>query len=174
MTAWASHQFKPNHKVELGTLASNEDTVIITLNHAICDGKYIAGVSHHIGDPPKTIDSYLQITFDEEFVNELKYRSQFPQSFYQNDHDNVIFSNFGKKKCKNELLHDCIYDTQAFSIYDKKKKVCKNLTSAIVTGFTFAMASLNEDQSISNVGGSMACNMRGILQEKKVHLIANG
>lgn len=61
MTAWASHQFRPNHKVELGTLASNEDTVIITLNHAICDGKYIAGVSHHIGDPRKTIDSYLLI-----------------------------------------------------------------------------------------------------------------
>lgn len=94
-------------------------------------------------------------------------------SFYQNDPNNVIFTNFGKKKCNNELLHDCVYDTQTFSIYDKKKKVCKNLTSAIVTGFTLAMSALNEDQSISHVGGSMACNMCGILQDKKEHHIAN-
>lgn len=67
ITAWTSHKFKPNHNVELGTLAANDDTVIISLNHAICDGKYIAGISHHIGDPPKTIDSYFPITFDEEF-----------------------------------------------------------------------------------------------------------
>lgn len=47
MAAWAAENYKPNQKVELGILSSNNDTVIITLNHAICDGKYIAGIAHH-------------------------------------------------------------------------------------------------------------------------------
>lgn len=173
MTAWAAEKFLPNHNVELGTLASNDDTVIITLNHAICDGKFIAGIAHHVGDSQKNLDSYLPITFDEEFSNELKYRSQFPPKFYQNDSNNVLFSKFGKQKCNNELLHECIYDTSSFSIYDKKKKVCKNLTSAIVAGFTLSVASLNQEEAVFHVGGSMACNMRGILNDKKTHRVPN-
>lgn len=85
----------------------------------------------------------------------------------------MIFTNFGKNKCNHELLHDCIYDTKSFSIYDKQKKTCKNLTSAIITGFSLSVASLNQEEAISHVGGSMAANMRGVLRDKKDDNISN-
>lgn len=66
MNQWASTKYLPNFNQEMGTISFNDDTVIININHAICDGKYIVGVAHHIGDPPmKPTNNYFPITIDE-------------------------------------------------------------------------------------------------------------
>ncbi|KAK8845194.1 hypothetical protein M9Y10_021376 [Tritrichomonas musculus] len=43
MKEWATSQFLPDISKELATLASNDDAVIISINHAVCDRKDIAG-----------------------------------------------------------------------------------------------------------------------------------
>lgn len=83
----------------MGTISFNDDTVIININHAICDGKYIVGVAHHIGDIlMKPTNNYIPITIDEEFKSEVKGRLQKPPIFFRNDKNNTIFHGFGMKK----------------------------------------------------------------------------
>ena len=174
MTSWASTKYLPNFKHEMGTISCNDDTIILNLNHAICDGKYIAGVAHHIGDPlVKPTNSYFPITLDEEFKSEVEERLTKPPSFFRNDKNNTIFHDFGMEKTPTELLYDEFYDTKTFSNYDSKKKICKNLTSAIVTGYCLSAMALQGDTEITHIGGSMACDMRNELRNKKINHIEN-
>lgn len=174
MTSWASKKYLPNFNREMGTISSNDDTIILNLNHAICDGKYIVGVAEHIGDSPKKpINSYFPITLDEEFASEVKERLQKPPQFFRNDKNNTIFHGFGMKKTPTELLYDGIYDTKTMSNYDPQKKICKNLTSAIVTGYSLSAMALQGDTELSHIGGSMACDMRNELRNKKINNIEN-
>lgn len=99
LTEWAAFHYMPNFQQELGTIASNDDTIILNVNHCVSDGKYIAGVAHHIGDKPQTItDSYMPITFDEEFAEELKERSKSPPKSFSSNPNNTIFTKLGMKK----------------------------------------------------------------------------
>lgn len=174
MTAWASTKYLPNVNREIGTIAANEDTIILNINHALCDGKYIVGVAEHIGDPPKKLnDSYFPTTLDEEFSAEVKERLQKPPIFFRNDKNNTIFHGFGMKKTPVELLYDEFYDTKTLSNYDPKKKLCKNLTSAIVTGYSLSAMALQGDKELTHIGGSMACDMRNELKNKKLNHIEN-
>lgn len=173
MTSYAMTEYLPNFKREMGTISCNEDTIILNLNHAICDGKYIAGVARHIDDPPKKIDSYFPITFDEEFPLEIKERLQKPPVFYRNDKNLTIFNKFGMKSKPTELLYDDIYDTKSFINYSHQTKLCTNLTPAIVTGYSLALMSLQGEKELTHLGGSMACDLRNELKYKKLHKIEN-
>lgn len=174
MTEWASTKYLPNVNSEIGTIASNEDMNILNINHAICDGKYIVGVAEHIGDSPKSLSgSYFPTTLDEEFSVEVKERLQNPPKFFRNDKNNTIFHGFGMKKTPTELLYDEFYDTKTISNYDPNKKLCKNLTSAIVTGYSLSAMALQGDKELTHIGGSMACYLRNELRNHKSVLDTN-
>lgn len=174
MTEWAAYKYIPNIYQELGTIAANDDTIILHLNHPVSDGKYIAGLCRHIGDKPVKIkDSYFPITFDEEFTEEIKERLKKPPKFFQNDVNYTKFKNFGMKKISKELLFDDIYDTKSFSNYNPIKKTCHNLTAAIVTGYSLSLSALDNQSTVFHLGGSMSSNMRNILREKKLNHIPN-
>lgn len=173
MTSFAMTEYLPNFKNEMGTISYNDDTIILNLNHAVCDGKYIAGVASHINDPPKKLDSYFPITFDEEFSSEIKERLQKPPIFYRNDKNLTIFNKFGLTKTPTELLYDEIYDTKSFSNYNPRTKLCQNLTPAIVTGYSLSLMGLQGEKELTHLGGSMACDLRNELRTKKLNHIEN-
>ena len=78
----ATAKFLPDISKELATLSSNDDTVIININHAVCDGKYIVGIVEHLFDKPKNPnDHYFPITLEEEFSEEIKERNKKPNFF---------------------------------------------------------------------------------------------
>lgn len=153
MSSYATTKYLPNFKHEMATIACNDDTIILNLNHAVCDGKYIAWVAEHINDPPQKMDSYFPTTFDEEFSIEIKERLKKPPVFYRNDKNLTIFNKFGMKNKPTELLYDEIYDTKMFSNYNKKTKLCKNLTSAIVTGYSLSVMALQGEKELTHLGG---------------------
>ncbi|KAK8845182.1 hypothetical protein M9Y10_021364 [Tritrichomonas musculus] len=174
MTEWATSQFLPDISKELATLASNDDTVIININHAVCDGKYIAGIADHLFDKPKKTNcNFFPITFEEEFAEEIKERKKKSPTFFKSEVNNTILTNLGMKKSGHEKFYDGIFDTKSFSSYDPKNKKCKNLTASIVTGFSLSINVLNGNLNISHVGGSVAADMRNILKDKKKNNIKN-
>lgn len=174
MTEWASREYLPNFSKEMGTIAYNDDTVILNLNHAICDGKYIVGVAEHIGDSEKKrLETVFPVTVDEEFTEEIKERLSKPPKFFRNDVNNTIFSGFGMKKQSTEKLIDDFFDTKTFSNYDRDRKLCRNLTAAIVTGYSLSAMALQGDNELTHIGGSMACDMRNELRNKKINGIKN-
>ena len=125
MTSWASTKYLPKFKHEMGTISCNDDTIILNLNHAICDGKYIAGIAQHAGDPLVKPNSYFPITVDEEFGAKVKKRLQKPPKFFRNDKNNTISHGLGMENTHTELLTDSVFDTKIFANYDPKKKICK-------------------------------------------------
>lgn len=174
MTQWAAYKYVPDIHQELGTISVNDDTIVLHLNHSVSDGKYFAGVVNHICDETQIVPkSYFPITFDEEFSEEIKERLKSPPKFYDNDVNNTIFSNFGMKRIDCEKLHDCICDVKTFANYDLNTKKCKNLTAAIVTGYSLSLSALDRKETISHLGGSLAVDMRNVLKEKKIFNIAN-
>lgn len=174
LTEWSAYHIFPDFQKELGTIAANDDTIILNINHCVSDGKYIAGVAHHIGDKPQKItDSYLPITFDEEFAEELKIRSKSPPKYFGANPNNTIFSNLGMKKIDKEIMYESIYDTKTFSNYDPQKKACSNLTASIVAGYSLSVAALQNEETIFHLGGSMAATMRNVLRDKRSHKIHN-
>ncbi|KAK8842033.1 hypothetical protein M9Y10_026250 [Tritrichomonas musculus] len=174
LTEWTTYKNIPNMKHELGTISANDDTIVLNLNHSVSDGKYIAGVVNHISDEiRKQIDNYFPITFDEEFSEEIKERLKSPPKFFENDPNITIFSKFGMKRVDREILHDSVYDTKSFSNYDPKKKVCSNMTAAILTGYSLSLSILEGKDDVFNIGGSLAVDMRKVLKEKKSQKISN-
>lgn len=168
LTEWTTYKYIPNMKHELGTISANDDTIVLNLNHSVSDGKYIAGVVNHLSDEiRKQIDNFFPITFDEEFSEEIKERLKSPPKFYENDLNITIFSKFGMKRVDREILHDSVYDTKSFSNYDPKKKVCSNMTAAILTGYSLSLSILEGKDDVFNIGGSLAVDMRKVLKEKK-------
>lgn len=77
------------------------------------------------------------------------------------------------KRIDCEKLHDCICDVKTFANYDLNTKKCKNLTAAIVTGYSLSLSALDGKETISHLGGSLAVDMRNVLKEKKMNNIAN-
>lgn len=174
LTEWAAFKYLPNYQQELGTIAANDDAIILNINHCVSDGKYIAGVALHISDKPKRItDSFLPITFDEEFQEEIKERSKSPPKYFGADPNNTIFTNLGMKKTGKDILYEGIYDTKTFSNYIPQKKVCSNLTAAIVAGYSLSVSALQNEESIFHLGGSMAATMRNVLRDKRRQNIQN-
>ena len=174
MTEWATLKFLPDPSKELATLSTNDDTIILTINHAVCDGMYISGVVDHLFDKPKKPqNNYFPITLEEEFSEEIKERNKKKPTFFKSDVNNTILTNLGMKKSGNEKFYDCFLDTKSFSNYDPKNKKCKNLTASIVTGFSLSINALNNNSNISHIGGSVAADMRQVLKEKKRNNIAN-
>lgn len=77
------------------------------------------------------------------------------------------------KRVDREILHDSVYDTKTFANYNPKKKISSNLTAAIVTGYSLSLSLLECKETIYNVGGSLAVDMRNALKEKKSKQINN-
>ena len=174
LALWAAYKYIPNMKHELGTISANDDTIVLNLNHSISDGKYIAGIAQHIGDEQrKQINNYFPKTFDEEFSEEINERLKKPPKFYENDPNITIFSKFGMKRVDREILHDSVYDTKTFANYNPTNKICSNLTAAIVTGYSLSLSILEGKETVYNIGGSLAVDMRNTLKEKKRQNIQN-
>lgn len=172
-TKWAAFKYPPKLYRELGTISANDDTIILNINHAVCDGNYIAGIARHIADMSSKPKTYIPSTFDEEFSEEIKERSTKPPKFYRNDPNNTIFTNFGMKKSENEILYDSIFESKTISNYNIKKHDSNNLTAAIVTGYSLSVSALNDQKEVKNLGGSIVENMRSVLRYKKNNQIKN-
>lgn len=166
VTQWAAYQYKPDLTKELGTIAANDDTIVLNLNHAVSDGKYIVGLAEHIADKPKKLSSFLPISFEEEFNGNVKERAKKPAFCYMDDVNNTVLRKLEGVYGKEERVCERKYNVQSFSNYDPKKKTCKGLTPAIVTGLSLAINAFQGDKIIKNIGGSMAANMRGELKSK--------
>lgn len=71
------------------------------------------------------------------------------------------------KKSENEILYDSIFDSKTISNYNIKKHDSKDLTAAIVTGYSLSVSALNNQSEVKNLGGSIVENMRSVLRYKK-------
>lgn len=168
MAEWATDVHRPIVKRQLGTLGYNDDTIIIALNHGVCDGKYIAGIANYIGDKQKDLhNNYFPVPFDDEFKEELEERKKSPPSYFSISPTHTRFDKYGMKKGDHEVLYDGIADVHSFKNYNPKSDKCSNLTASIVTGYCLSVSALQGEQNVFKLGGSMACNMRDVLREKK-------
>lgn len=168
LTVWATYQYKPDLRKELGTLAANDDTIVINLNHAVSDGKYIVGVAEHIGDAPKKLDrkDMLPLPFEHEFGKELEERAKTPPYSFHDDQYNTMLRKLEGFPYKEEQVSEFICPTQSFANYNPAKKTCNGLTPAIITGLSLAINAFQDDEVIRVIGGSMAANMRNEMKYK--------
>lgn len=173
LTKWAAIKYPPRLYRELGTISANDDTIVLNINHGVCDGSYITGIARHILDNSSKPKTYMPITFDEEFSEELKERSLKPPKFYRNDKNNTIFRNFGMKKSEKDIFFDDKFDAKTISCYKTKKQEYIDLTASIVTGYSLAVSALDNKKEIRNLGGSIVANMRSILKYKKNNQVKN-
>ena len=165
LAKWAGVHCKLDLSKELGLIAANDDSIILHLNHSVCDGKYLVGVAEHLGDPPKKLDNYLPLLFNDEFKDQLKEREKYPPHYYYRSDYNTKFDKFDTAG-GSEQINEQIFDVESMTCYNKKTKKCHNLTSAIMTGFLLSINAFQNNESFDKIGAALAANLRGILQSK--------
>lgn len=73
MTELAAYQYLPNIYNELGTIAANDDTIILYLNHSVSDGKNIAGLARHLQEKRINMNGHtFQLHLMMNFLKKLK------------------------------------------------------------------------------------------------------
>ena len=165
ITKWATYNCKANLNKELGTISANDDTIVLCLNHSVCDGKYLVGIAEHIGDAPKKIGSYMPILMEEEFAKQIQEREKYPPKYFWRNKYNTLFDQFDRGY-GNDVIHEEIFDVKKLACYDKKTQKCNGLTGALVTGFLLSVNAIQNKDVFDVIGGSMAANMRKELSHK--------
>lgn len=73
LAEWAAYQYLPIIYNELGTIAANDDTIILCLNHSVSDGKNIAGLARHLQEKRINMNGYtFQLHLKMNFLKKLK------------------------------------------------------------------------------------------------------
>ena len=158
LTNYVVYSSKPDYKEECGEIYKNNDTIILRINHALADGKYLVGILDHLTDKVKQIDNPFPIDFPSTFSKELSERRKLPQTYIEElDLYSRLTKRFGQLGGP-ELLGEIIFDVQSFQNYNKKTKKCSNITPSITTGYCIGILALeaafnNNNSNIFKIGG---------------------
>ena len=173
ITNIAAKQFPPNLQKELGIIAANDDTVVVMINHAVADGKYIVGIAEHIGDKTKKLDRFFPFTYEKEFKEQLEQREKLPPNHFKNSPYNTKYILPPDVEPGLSMINEEIFDMKSLTCYDKNTQKCHGLTPAIVAGFLLSVNAIQNKNNFNVLGGSMASNIRGELPTKPTLRHAN-
>lgn len=168
LTQYVVYHSRPNHEEACGELYYNDDSIILRLNHALADGKYLVGILDHISDSPKMLDKPFPADFVSEFAHELNERRKSPQIYI----DEIDQYSKITKKCGSlggpELLGEIVFDVKSFQNYNKKTRKCTNITPSITTGYSLGILAFEglRNDNIYKIGGPMVVDMRPEMKSK--------
>ena len=102
LTKWVAFKYPPKLYRELGAISANDNTIILNINHAVCDGRYITGKCRHISSISPKPSNHLP--FDDEFSQEIQERTNSPPNFAEMTKQYDLFQLWHEKVRKRDFL----------------------------------------------------------------------
>ena len=139
----AKHYMRPTSQA-LGSLAANDDTIVINLNHAASDGGYLARLYSYLKDGKDiSCPKYIR-NIEEELEEEMSRSKLLPYTLLTNphltrmvSHDKLMYTNAHNNSAQGQSK------LSNLKIYNDQTGKVKGLTEAFVVNQIFAASAFN-------------------------------
>ena len=139
----AKHYMRPVNQA-LGSLAANDDTIVLNLNHAASDGGYMSRLYSYLKDGKDIGCPKFIRNIEEELENEMSQSKMLPYTLLTNphltrmvSHDSLMYTNAHNNSAKGES------QISNLQVYNKQTGKVKGLTEAFIVNQILAASAFN-------------------------------